>query len=160
MTSPTWTPGWRPSAAAPPRTPARASPKWRPLAQPRKAKIHRSYSVAEVAALFGVTRGAVRTWCKADLPAVKIAGDLLIYGEELRAFLEKRRAARRAVCPPGSIYCMKCRVPRRPALEEITVTPLMGTAGNIRAPCPHCGASMNRRVSLPDWRNPGLPVSA
>lgn len=123
---------------------------------PRKAKIHRSYSVAEVAALFGVTRGAVRTWCKADLPAVKIAGDLLIYGEELRAFLEKRRSARRAVCPPGSVYCMKCRAPQRPAAETITVTPLMGTAGNVRAPCPICGTPMNRRVSLPRLAESGF----
>jgi excisionase family DNA binding protein len=123
---------------------------------PRKAKIHRSYSVAEVAALLGVTRGAVRAWCKADLPAVKIAGGLLIYGEELRAFLEKRRAARRAACPPGSIYCMKCRAPRRPLPEAITVTPLMGTGGNIRAPCPQCRATMNRRVSLPRLAESGF----
>jgi hypothetical protein len=116
---------------------------------PRKAKIHRSYNVAEVAALFGITRSAVRAWCGSGLPATRVQGGILIYGDDLRVFLETRRADRRAVCPPGSIYCMRCRRPRRPLPETIAVTSIEGRSGNVSAPCPHCNSTMNRRVSMP-----------
>lgn len=116
---------------------------------PRKSKTHRSYDVAEVSGLYGVTRDTVRSWCKAGLPAVRVAGALLVYGDDLRAFLEKRRASQRSICPPGSIFCLRCRVPRRPDQALTSIVRHNGSSASVTGPCPQCGARMNRRVSLP-----------
>lgn len=123
---------------------------------PKKAKIHRSYSVAEVALLYGVSRGAVRAWCKAGLHAAKIGGEFLIYGDDLRAFLEQRRASQRATCPPGTLFCVGCRAARRPHPEAARLTPFNEKSGNVQASCPQCGAAMNRRVSLPRLAESGF----
>lgn len=115
---------------------------------PRRAKLHRSYTVAEAANLFSITRGAVRAWIKAGLPVVKTSGPLLILGAHLQAFLTKRQAARLQKCPPGTIYCLRCREPRQPDPATVAVVLLTATSGNLRARCPCCAAPLNRRVTL------------
>ena len=115
---------------------------------PRRAKLHRSYTVAEVAALFGVTRAAVRAWLKAGLPAIKTSGPLLVHGADAQAFLVHRQSVRRRTCAAGSIYCLKCREPRAPDPATLVVVLLKATSGNVRGQCSICGSGMNRRVAL------------
>lgn len=124
---------------------------------PQKAKIHRSYTVVEVAHLYDVTRTTVRAWCKNGLACVRTGGELLIYGDELRAFLVKRRSAQRAVCSPGTLYCLKCRAVRTPAQRSVVVTQVASAVGNVRAPCSVCATTMNRRISLLKLRESGFP---
>jgi len=107
-----------------------------------------SYTVAEAAKLFGVHRNTVRAWIKGGLDTVRVGKMILILGDELRSFLQKRRAARRTTTPLGWLYCLKCRAPRAPAegLMEL-IQERAGTA-NVRAICGHCDTLMHRRVSL------------
>lgn len=115
---------------------------------PRRAKLHRSYTVAEAAALFDITRPAVRAWIKAGLPVVETSGPVLIMGADLQTFLTKRQAERQRKCPPATIYCLRCREPRRPDPETVVVVELTATSGNLRAACSACQAPLNRRVTL------------
>lgn len=115
---------------------------------PRLAKIHRSYAVEEVAQLFGVHRNTVRQWVKQGLPVVDDKRPMLILGEELGAFLTNRRSRSKRPCGPGEVYCMRCRVPRSPALGMADYVPVTETSGNLAGLCPDCGAMMYRRVSL------------
>jgi hypothetical protein len=115
---------------------------------PRRAQIHRSYSVAEAAVRFDVHRNTVRNWIKQGLPVVKTSGDLLILGRDLRAFGERRQAARRRKCGPGTLYCLKCREPRRPRLGSVAVVQVTVTTANVAALCEACGSRMYRRASL------------
>ncbi len=115
---------------------------------PRRAKHHYNYTVAEAAKLFGVHRNTVRTWIAAGLETVRTSQGLLLLGEDIRAFLDKRRRARRTRTPPGAIYCMRCRVPRQPAGGMIELLSGTGPTANVRALCDHCGALMHRRVTL------------
>ena len=114
---------------------------------PRRAKVHFCYSVAETAKLYGIHRNTVRAWLKAGLECFVQGGKVFMLGSAIRAFLERRRAVRRTPLKPGWLYCMKCREARLPAggMAEL-VRPRGGTA-TVRALC-HCGALMNRRVSL------------
>jgi excisionase family DNA binding protein len=57
----------------------------------RLAKIHRSYTVEEVARLFGAHRNTVRAWLRAGLPALDQGRPTLIAVSALRAFLHMRR---------------------------------------------------------------------
>lgn len=122
----------------------------------RRAKLHRSYTVAEAAALFSITRAAARAWIKAGLPAIKTSGPLLIRGADLQTFLGQRQAVRRRKCPPGTIFCLGCREPREPDPDRVVIVSFKPTSGNISGRCSTCGAGMNRRVTLAKLREAGF----
>jgi excisionase family DNA binding protein len=112
---------------------------------PRLAKLHRAYTVEEAARLFGAHRNTVRAWIKAGLPTVG-GRPVLIEGRELRAFLERRRAAGKRPCPPGTLYCLKCHVPRPPAPRSVVFEARENSAGSLRAICAACGTRMFQRA--------------
>ena len=89
----------------------------------------------------------MRAWIKAGLEAFKTKEGLLMLGSAIRAFLEKRREARRTPLKPGWLYCMKCRDARLPAGGMAELIHARGGTATVRALC-ECGAWMNRRVSL------------
>jgi hypothetical protein len=116
----------------------------------RRAKLHRSYTVEETTRLFGVSRTTVRAWVGAGLEVIDQAKPALIRGVALRTFLDSRRKAARRPCPPGTLYCFKCRTPRAPALGMADFLPRETGAGNIHALCEACGTAMHRRAKEAD----------
>lgn len=115
---------------------------------PRLAKIHRSYTVEEIAKLYGVHRNTVRAWIARGLPTVDDRRPMLVLGSHLAAFLQGRRTVNKRPCGPGEIYCLRCREPRRPAGGVVRYHPLTATQGNLVGLCGCCGAGLNRRASL------------
>jgi len=115
---------------------------------PRLAKIHRNYTVDEVAHLFGIHKNTVREWVKRGLPTSDGRRPMLILGRELVAFLSARRAKNKRTCQPGEIYCVRCRAPRAPAGDMVDYMPVTATLGNLVAICSACETMMYRRVSL------------
>ena len=115
---------------------------------PRLVKIHRNYTVEEIASLFGVHRNTVRQWIKQGLPTSDQKRPFLILGRDLVAFLQARRAKNKRPCQPGEIYCVRCRAPKAPAGDMADYQIVTETLGNLIAICPDCNAIMNRRVSL------------
>jgi excisionase family DNA binding protein len=113
----------------------------------RRVKLHRSYTVEEIADLFHVHKNTVRAWIKAGLPTIDKRRPLLIHGQDLAAFIQARRARNKRVCQPDEIYCVRCRTPRKPAGGMVEYTPITATSGNLVAICPVCEAIMNRRAS-------------
>ncbi|MBL8419995.1 MAG: helix-turn-helix domain-containing protein, partial [Dechloromonas sp.] len=115
---------------------------------PRLAKIHRNYTVEEIATLFGVHRNTVRAWVKRGLPTSDDRRPMLILGRDLVAFLQAQRAKNKRTCLPGEIYCVRCRTPKTPAGEMADYEALTTTQGNLIAICPDCETIVYRRVSL------------
>jgi hypothetical protein len=113
----------------------------------RLAKTHRSYTVEEIADLFGVHENTVRAWLARGLPTIDDVRPALIHGAELRKFLRDERTQRKQPCGPGEMYCVKCRAVQRPALAMAEYVPFSPTSGNLEAICPACERMMNRRVS-------------
>src|ERR1039458_3709374 len=74
----------------------------------RLVKIHRSYSVEEVARLFGTHKNSVSAWVKAGLPTCDGKRPMLILGRELAAYLKGRRTKNKRPSQPGEIYCVRC----------------------------------------------------
>ena len=118
------------------------------LHNPNIAKIHRSYTVEEVADLYGVFKGTVRSWIKSGLPALDDKRPMLILGKDLAAFHLARRTKNKQKCQPGEVYCVRCRAPKTPAGNMIEYISITETIGNIQAICPTCESLMNRRVSI------------
>lgn len=117
-------------------------------ANPRLAKIHRSYTVEEIATLFGVHRNTVRQWIKAGLPLIDQRRPVLVLGSSLAAFLRARRTQNKRPCRIGEIYCVRCREPRVPAGGDVRYHPITATQGSLVGICPKCAAGLFRRVSV------------
>jgi hypothetical protein len=115
---------------------------------PRLVKIHRNYTVEEIAALYDIHKNTVRIWAKNGLPVIDDRRPMLILGRELVAFLQARRTKNKKSCRPGEIYCVRCRAPKVPAGDMADYLPVSETLGSLRAICPDCDSLMNRLVSL------------
>ncbi len=115
---------------------------------PRRVKIHRSYSIEEAARALDVHKQTVRNWIKDGLPVMIGKRPQLIAGDDLRRFLQRRRASGKHPCGPGELFCLRCRSPREAAAGMIDYLPMTSLSGNLRAICPVCDALMHRRVSL------------
>jgi len=126
----------------------------------RRVKIHRNYDPADLSRLFDISRNAVWNWRKAGLRPIEGTKPMLFLGAELRRFLKERRNKRKRTTPPGHLFCMRCRDPRRPAGGMVDYLPLSTTVGNLRALCPDCEAWMFRRARRLDLDRvmPGIEV--
>lgn len=115
---------------------------------PALAKKHRSYTVEEIARLFGVHRNTVREWIKRGLPTTDDRRPALILGRSLYAFLQSRRDKNKRSCKLGELYCVRCREPRSPADGWVQYQPLTASLGNLIGICSQCDSWLYRRASL------------
>ena len=115
---------------------------------PRLVKIHRNYTVEEIANLFDKHRNTVRNWIKQSLSTLDDKRPILILGRDLSAFLQARRAKNKQPCKAGEIYCLRCRSPKVPAGNMVDYQHVTESLGNLFGICPDCEAGMNRRTSL------------
>jgi hypothetical protein len=116
------------------------------LPNPRRIKIHRNYSIEEIARVLRIHKNTARRWEKAGLRAIDTGRPKLFLGTELRRFLETRRQQARRPCPPGHLYCFRCREPKTPVGGEVDLLPLNASGANLCGLC-KCGTLMYRRVS-------------
>jgi predicted transcriptional regulator len=114
----------------------------------RLVKIHRNYTVEEIARLFGAHKNTVRQWVKAGLPTCDGKRPILILGRELAGYLKARRTKNKRPCKPGEIYCVRCRAPKQPAGEMAEYEPVTEKFGNLKGICPECEGMIYRRASL------------
>jgi hypothetical protein len=114
----------------------------------RLVKIHRNYTVEEIAGLFGIHKNTVREWVKAGLATSDDKRPMLILGKDLKAYLQARRIKNKQPCKPGEIYCVCCRAPKFPAENMAQYAPVTENFGNLTAFCPDCESFINQRISF------------
>jgi predicted transcriptional regulator len=114
----------------------------------RLVKIHRNYTVEEIARLFGAHKNTVRQWFKSGLKTLDRRRPLLVHGSDLSQFLRDRKQKNKRPCQPGEFYCLRCRVPRPPAGEMAEYIPVTCAMGNLAGICPECDTMIYRRASL------------
>src|SRR5260370_38995105 len=113
----------------------------------RQVKIHRSYTVEEIASLFGIHKNTVREWIRAGLPVLDAKRPMLILGQELAAFLQARRIKNKQSCEPGQMYCFRCRAPKMAAGDMPAYLPQTEKLGWLKAICPDFQTIINPRGS-------------
>jgi helix-turn-helix protein len=118
------------------------------FANHRLVKIHRNYSVEQVAETLSVHKNTVRSWIKEGLPVCDERRPVLILGRDLSDFLQVRRTKNKRPCKLGELYCFRCRLPKLPAGAMADCFPVSDKIGHLQAICPDCDCMMNRRVSL------------
>ena len=77
-------------------------------------KVHRNYSVEEIAELFGIHKNTVRSWHKNGLATIDDKRPMLFHGKILAAYLQAKRTKNKRPCKPSEIYCIRCRSPSAP----------------------------------------------
>ena len=123
------------------------------LLNPNKAKIHRSYTVEEVASLFSIHKNTVRIWVKKGLPTCDDRRPLLVLGSDLREFLQQKRKQNKRKCKPREMYCMRCRAPRIAAEGMVDYDPITDVTGRLIGICPCCDGVINKYISLSGFRD-------
>lgn len=114
----------------------------------RRAKVHRTYTLVELASLLDVHPNTVRNWRRDGLAPVDDRRPALFRGAEVRVFLAARRANGKRPCGPGQIFCLPCRSPKEPAGRMADYQPQTSTSGKLVGLCPDCGRLIYRRVSV------------
>ncbi len=112
----------------------------------RRVKGNRSYLVDEAAAVTFSHRNTVRNWIKQGLTVVD-GRPLLILGADLIAFHRGRREKARTTSPPGTIFCLPCRTPQRPAGDTVEFIRDGAGAWRLEGLCPRCGRLISRITS-------------
>jgi len=115
---------------------------------PNKCKIHRSYTVEEVAILYGAHKNTERNWLKKGLPACDNKRPLLILGADLKLFLKQLREVNKRKCKPSELYCLKCREPRIPTQNSVEFIEETNTKGRVIGTCSVCNSLMNKYFKL------------
>lgn len=114
---------------------------------PRLAKIHRSYTVEEIARVFNVHKNTVRNWFKQGLKPIDGQRPTVVRGQEIRRFHVERRARAKQPSGPGRIYCLPCRAPKMPAGNMADFVAVGDTNGTLRGICPDCDRMIYRKVN-------------
>ena len=115
---------------------------------PNLAKIHRSYTVEEVANLFSVHKNTVRLWVKDGLAINDNKRPMLILGFELKYYLQAKRKSNKRKCHPFEIYCVRCRLPKIPAENMVDYEPINDRLGRLIGICPSCGGIINKYFNI------------
>jgi len=113
----------------------------------RRVKIHRSYSISEAAKLLGVHKLTISRWIERGLPIIEQKRPFLIHGSDLRNFLTAQQP-RKQPCRAGEIYCVRCRLPKRPAGDMADYIPKTPTTGLLTGICPKCDLLVHRVANV------------
>lgn len=112
------------------------------------AKIHRNYSVEEVADLFSVHKNTVRSWIKDGLAINDNKRPLLILGSSLRDYLQAKRVSSKQKCLAHEIYCLRCKTPQLPAENMVDYEAINANTGRLIGLCPSCNGIINKYLRV------------
>ena len=115
---------------------------------PNRVKIHRNYTVEEVATLFDIHKNTVRNWIRKGLPVLDDQKPFLILGVELKEFLKISRKKNKQKCKPDEMYCMSCKSPQRPAENMVDYVPVSDHSGRLVGLCSTCESIINKICSF------------
>lgn len=112
-----------------------------------KIKKNLTYSTIEAAESLGVTPATVRNWVSDGLPIQKDRRPHLIYGEDLRAFLQSKQASRRYELKPDELTCFRCHTGRPPKDMKVCITPQAAKTSRLEGICNKCEGRCSRVIS-------------
>lgn len=115
-----------------------------------------SYSVDQMALLFGVNKKTPLRWLGEGLSVIEEnTKPLLVMGKELKKFLRLKKQKRKTTLAEGEYYCMKCQrgVGPTPGSEHVTKTGKVYGKNRVEqlkrvALCANCGTKVIRYLGV------------
>lgn len=124
-----------------------------------RLRLHRSYTMRELAEILDVHVRTVQGWHKEGMSAIdEQTRPFLFLGETIRSFLKNRRQKRRTTLGPNEIYCLRCAKGVIPLPESASIDVTDRKLGHrsklviVRAECPYCCGAVVRLASLQSIR--------
>ncbi|MBK6896403.1 MAG: helix-turn-helix domain-containing protein [Alphaproteobacteria bacterium] len=118
----------------------------------RLVKENYTYTVEQIADLFGIDVATVRRWIKDEgLERIPKTRPFLIHSSALKSFLTKKKAKRKKPTLPDEVYCCKCRVSRTPKKGSAKIKSQPNGALFFQAKCAGCKGKINKAIKLEDW---------
>lgn len=109
-------------------------------------KAFRCYTIPEAAEVTGVTTRTIHTWIKDGLQVMSGQRPHLIRGDDLRDFIQRKRAYRKTETKLHEFFCFRCR-DLRLAAGGFAECLIDGNRVRITALCDVCGTVMNKPVA-------------
>lgn len=107
----------------------------------------RSYTIDEAADVLQISIATVRGWLKSGLPAMTTQRPFLVLGEDMRAFLQDRRANRKMSLKSNELLCMRCKTGRKPLGMMADLYLQNDKTARLVGLCEVCGGTCNRMIS-------------
>ena len=107
-----------------------------------------SYSMFDIAELFGIHKATVRNWLKIGLRRIDDRRPFLVNGADLKEFLKNRQRRKKQRCQPEEFYCFRCRSPKRSKENMVILKVLNQKIGRLSGLCIECGSKTNKMISL------------
>ncbi|PCI01947.1 MAG: hypothetical protein COB76_00140 [Alphaproteobacteria bacterium] len=111
-----------------------------------------TYTVYEIADLYGITPDTVFRWIRNEGLVRIIAGrQYLVHGSSLAKFLNNKNQKRKKPCLEGELFCCKCQLPREPIASSIKSRKEPNKTVRVFGKCPVCNTRINKMVSGKKW---------
>jgi len=114
----------------------------------RRVKLHRSYTIPEVVALFDLAECTPYQWIKKGLVADNSERPVLIRGADLREYVHTVNESYKCPCGPGLFYCLRCRSARSPAGNIVEYEAKTSSRGFVHGTCSVCGLGVYKAAHL------------
>lgn len=89
---------------------------------PNLVKLRHSYTLAEIAEVYGVHKRTVQSWRKRGLKAIdETSKPYLVIGAEIRGFIKENSEKRKHPLKPREFFCPRCQNPRRSLENRLRV---------------------------------------
>ncbi|GAB5447417.1 helix-turn-helix domain-containing protein [Gymnodinialimonas sp.] len=120
--------------------------------QARRVKMHRSYTIQQLADLLEVTVGTVRRWCKRGLYCLTDKRPFLIEGQDFHEFHAEKLARKKTSLQAFEVYCLGCKTAQTPQPGLVDAEPMDAKRDRIMAICPTCERLTRRIIKRSDLR--------
>jgi len=117
---------------------------------------HLSYTVQELAKIFGINKKTCLRWIAEGLATVPgQKKPILILGSDLKTFIRQKNSRKKVTLKRHEFYCFRCKVPRRAKRGTITKS-----GDTKRSECSVCNGKMTRKIKLhqKDYHISSTPV--
>ncbi|GGE58004.1 MerR family transcriptional regulator [Actibacterium pelagium] len=116
----------------------------------QRIKKDRLYTYETAAASLKVTPATVRSWRKVGLQVMSERKPHYILGEALIEFLARRSIRKSIKMASDQMYCLSCRMPRRPLGAMLDYVPNGDAKGRLVGLCEACERPIQRFSSKAD----------
>lgn len=111
-----------------------------------------TYSLDQIADLFGIDVATVRRWIKFEgLERIPKTRPFLVHSSALKAFMDKKRKARKQACGECDAWCCKCKRPCAPKSNTGTIHNQPNGTVRFQGQCATCGTRINRVLKGVEW---------